>query len=77
MADADLEITRLLMLTLVLLSSGLYDDLAVLRLNKTVELRAEVRPACLHSHDDEDLDQLVGVNATVAGWGRTQDGKGN
>ena len=45
-------------------------DLALVKLEKPVELAPNVHPICLPGNDD----RLVGENATVTGWGRLSEG---
>ena len=49
---------------------GLYNDLGLLRLNSSVHLTSELRPACLQTIEDE-AGMEGQKNATVAGWGVT------
>ena len=45
-------------------------DLALVKLDKPVELAPNVYPICLPGNDD----LMVGDNATITGWGRLSEG---
>lgn len=50
------------------------NDLALLHLDSPLRLQPHVRPICLPP-DTATEEALVGVNATVTGWGRLSEGK--
>ena len=50
------------------------NDLALLHLDAPLQLQPHVRPICLPP-DTATEEALVGVNATVTGWGRLSEGK--
>lgn len=45
-------------------------DLALVRLDKSLEFAPHISPICLPASDD----LLIGENATVTGWGRLSEG---
>ena len=49
-------------------------DVALLRLDRPVNYRANILPICLPSDPDADYEGLMGV---VAGWGKTDTSYGN
>lgn len=49
-------------------------DIAVITVSKSIEFEESVRPVCMWQGDD-DLDNIVGQNGVVAGWGRDESGK--
>ena len=52
--------------------NGFYNDLALFRLSRPVELNEYVVPVCLPvEYEDRPLDSLVGQTPSVIGWGTT------
>lgn len=49
-------------------------DIAVLELQDTMILTDLIQPACLWSGSD-DLENIVGLQGVVAGWGKTETGE--
>lgn len=45
-------------------------DLALVKLDASLEFAPHISPICLPAHDD----LLIGENATVTGWGRLSEG---
>lgn len=45
-------------------------DLALVKLDASLEFAPHIAPICLPAHDD----LLIGENATVTGWGRLSEG---
>uniref|UniRef100_A0A1A9WIZ6 CLIP domain-containing serine protease n=1 Tax=Glossina brevipalpis TaxID=37001 RepID=A0A1A9WIZ6_9MUSC len=51
---------------------GLHDDIALIRLNRTVEFRRQLKPICLPI--SEKLRSAQHSHYVIAGWGRTENG---
>lgn len=50
-------------------STSKYNDIALLRLNKKVELNNHIRPACLYNNDN-----IYSRKVTATGWGSIEYG---
>jgi len=46
-------------------SSYIQNDIAMLLLNRSVQITAEVRPVCLWNPDDTSLQNIIGKNGVV------------
>ena len=57
--------------------NGFYNDLALFKLSRRVELNEFVIPVCLpEEYENKPLNSLVGQTPSVIGWGTTFYGTG-